>query len=308
MIIVTPYLVRPVSRPDRACRPTAIARRPTSSACLGRPELQRPARAVPAGSPRSSGPRSAAASAAPAPAAGRRASPGVQAVIRRLHQEGCRRCASQVSHFVARSPSALGRLQPYGRRRRPTRGVAAVNVAGRRARRLCVRRCRLRADRCRRPSSGRLDGWFAALGLGYGDRIYVDGALRRRGAATTSPGSRPTTACCSATARRSPPAPSSPGTVRVVVSRTARERPGLPELERPVAAQLRQPDDAELRLRGELATSPRWSPIPRTWSTAARAAASAMRTTATKAIGVYRKAAADRRQGPAGHQHQEGGN
>ena len=66
-----------------------------------------------------------------------------------------------------------------------------------------------------------------------------------------------------------------PGTVRVVVSRTARQRPELPELERPVAAQFRQPHDVQLRLRGERATWPRWSPIPRTWSTAAKAAASA---------------------------------
>jgi pilus assembly protein CpaD len=73
----------------------------------------------------------------------------------------------------------------------------------------------------------RLDGWFRGLGLGYGDRIYVDGDYA--GAAASS---------VAQVAGRfgmmvSPGAPVTagsvqPGTVRVVVSRTRASVPGCP--------------------------------------------------------------------------------
>jgi pilus assembly protein CpaD len=80
----------------------------------------------------------------------------------------------------------------------------------------------------------RLDSWFAGLGLGYGDLVYVDGAYA--GEARTdvarvagkyglllSPGA-PVTA-----------GPIQPGSVRVVVSRTRASMPGCPNWDRPAS-------------------------------------------------------------------------
>ena len=77
----------------------------------------------------------------------------------------------------------------------------------------------------------RLDGWFRGLGLGYGDRIYVDGDYAGAAAADVaqvagrygmmvSPGA-PVTA-----------GGIQPGTVRVVVSRTRASVPGCPNWDR----------------------------------------------------------------------------
>ena len=80
----------------------------------------------------------------------------------------------------------------------------------------------------------RLDGWFKGLGLGYGDRIYVDGEYA--GGAADS---------VARVAGRygmmvSPGAPVTggtilPGTARVVVSRTRASVPGCPNWDRPAS-------------------------------------------------------------------------
>ena len=110
----------------------------------------------------------------------------------------------------------------------------------------------------------RLNGWFQGLGLGYGDTVYVDGAYadaaRGQVAAVAGHYGMLVSAGAPVTAGAGP-AGHGP---RRRQPHAAPSVPGLPELERPVAAQLRQPLDVELRLRRELATSPRWSPIPRT--------------------------------------------
>ena len=86
VIVVTPYLVRPVSAPDRAADRRLSRARPTPSAMLGRPDLHGPARAARA----DRGPRRPS----PAPAHQRRAGrrigrrSGLQAVTRQLHEEG----------------------------------------------------------------------------------------------------------------------------------------------------------------------------------------------------------------------------
>jgi pilus assembly protein CpaD len=80
----------------------------------------------------------------------------------------------------------------------------------------------------------RLDGWFKGLGLGYGDRIYVDGeyagdaadAIARvagRYGMMVSPGAPVTGGTIL------------PGTARVVVSRTRASVPGCPNWDRPAA-------------------------------------------------------------------------
>lgn len=83
------------------------------------------------------------------------------------------------------------------------------------------------------PSSeeARLEGWFHGLGLGYGDRIYVDGdyagaaagdvaRVAGRYGMMVSAGSPVTTGSVQ------------PGTVRVVVSRTRASVPGCPNWDR----------------------------------------------------------------------------
>ena len=83
------------------------------------------------------------------------------------------------------------------------------------------------------PGEGeRLNAWFAGLGLGYGDSVYVDGAYSGGATAQVAqvagrygllvqPGA-PVTAGLVA-----------PGTVRVVVSRRRAEVPGCPNWDRP---------------------------------------------------------------------------
>lgn len=80
----------------------------------------------------------------------------------------------------------------------------------------------------------RLDGWFAGLGLGYGDRVYVDGDYARGAGADVarvagrygmmvSAGSPVTAGALQ------------PGMVRVVVSRTRATVPGCPNWDRPAS-------------------------------------------------------------------------
>jgi pilus assembly protein CpaD len=79
----------------------------------------------------------------------------------------------------------------------------------------------------------RLDGWFQGLGLGYGDRVYVDGgeapahhqiaAIAGRYGMLVSPGVPVTAGTVQ------------PGSVRVVVARRRAEVPGCPNWTRPAA-------------------------------------------------------------------------
>lgn len=77
----------------------------------------------------------------------------------------------------------------------------------------------------------RLDGWFRGLGLGYGDRIYIDGAYA---GAAASDVARVAGRYGLMVSAGSPVTAGSvqPGTVRVVVSRTRASVPGCPNWDR----------------------------------------------------------------------------
>ena len=120
-------------------------------------------------------------------------------------------------------------------------------------------RARPRIERRQRLSAGRAGSGSppgsTRSAPRYGDRIYdrrAGAAIRTSPPATTSPGSRPITACRSATARRSPNGEVPPGTVRVVASRATRERRraartgAIPASNSPVR------DRLQLRLRDQL--------------------------------------------------------
>ena len=113
----------------------------------------------------------------------------------------------------------------------PARGVEPVNVP-------VVTRSDFAFDAAAPDGSlpaserARLDAWFGALGLGYGDRVYVSGpyAEAARGDVAMvagqyglllSPGSPVVSG------------PVNPGTVRVVVSRTTATLPGCPNWSEP---------------------------------------------------------------------------
>ena len=113
----------------------------------------------------------------------------------------------------------------------PDRGVAAINAP-------VVSRANYALDLAAPggmldPSeAARLEGWFAGLGLAYGDTIYVDAAQAEMARADVArvagnyglmvaPGAPVTTG------------PVAPGTVRVVVSRTEASVPGCPNWSRP---------------------------------------------------------------------------
>ena len=115
----------------------------------------------------------------------------------------------------------------------PTRGLTAVNQP-------VVSRSDLAIDVAAPdgslPSSeeARLDGWFRGLGLGFGDRIYVDGdyaggatadvaRIAGRYGMMVSTGAPVTGGTVQ------------PGTVRVVVSRTRASVPGCPNWDRPAS-------------------------------------------------------------------------
>ena len=176
----------------------------------------------------------------------------------------------------------------------PSRGVAAVNVP-----------VLTRADyvfdaaapdgSLSPAESARLDGWFRSLDLGYGDSIYVDGAyagaarddvaqVAGRYGLLVSDGAPVTAGAVQ------------PGTVRVVVSRDARHGAELPQLERAVAAQFRQSQHVQLRLRGEQ-QSGRDGRQPRRPDPRPRRQRRRRPATATKAVQSYRNAAPTGQQG-----------
>lgn len=77
----------------------------------------------------------------------------------------------------------------------------------------------------------RLDGWFRGLGLGYGDRIYVDGDY----AGTAASGVASVAGRYGLMVSAGSPVTAGsvqPGTVRVVVSRTRASVPGCPNWDR----------------------------------------------------------------------------
>ena len=80
--------------------------------------------------------------------------------------------------------------------------------------------------------AGRLDGWFAGMGLHYGDTIYVDGPYADGARAQVVEIAGRYGMMVSAGAPVTPGAVA-PGTVRVVVSRTVASVPDCPNWERP---------------------------------------------------------------------------
>ena len=72
-----------------------------------------------------------------------------------------------------------------------------------------------------------------ALDLGYGDHVYVDGGYAPAARAQVAADRRPLRHACHPPARRSRPALSQPGSVRVVVSSPPRRSAQLPQLEPP---------------------------------------------------------------------------
>ena len=136
----------------------------------------------------------------------------------------------RTSMIIALMASALAAPAVAGRDD-PARGVEAVNVP-------VVTRADFAFDAVAPdgtlPASerARLDAWFAALGLGYGDRVYVSGpyAEGARGDVAmvagqygllVSPGSPVIAGAVN------------PGTVRVIVSRTTASLPGCPNWREP---------------------------------------------------------------------------
>ena len=146
--------------------------------------------------------------------------------------------------------------------------------------------------------AARLDGWFRSLHLGYGDSIYVDGAYadaaRDDVARVAGHYGLLLSNGAPVTAGRGPAGHRSAWSSAA----TRAEVPNCPNWSDAVAAQLRQPQHVQLRLRGELATSRRWSPIPRTWSTAAKASGVVDAATATQ--GGRSRTATPRRPGKKG--------
>jgi len=80
--------------------------------------------------------------------------------------------------------------------------------------------------------AARLDGWFAGMGLRYGDVIYVDGPYADGARAQVADIAGRYGMMVSAGAPVTPGAVA-PGTVRVVVSRTVASVPDCPNWERP---------------------------------------------------------------------------
>jgi pilus assembly protein CpaD len=89
---------------------------------------------------------------------------------------------------------------------------------------------------------GRLRGWFATLGLGYGDRIFVEDPYGRTAAATDV--ARVTSEFGLLVSEGAPvtPGPLQPGTVRVIVSRSTATVPGCPALDNGISASLTSPN------------------------------------------------------------------
>ena len=208
MIIVTPYLVRPVS--GQLALPTDGYRAPTDASGCSE------ARPTPALGPAAGRPSGARVGAGPPPRRGSSCDP-------RASSEGSNMRFEHPAR--ARSRSARRRLRPPAATTSPTAGWKSVNVP-------VVTRTDYVFDAAAPDGSlgpskrpGSTPG--SALDLGYGDSIYVDGAYAGCGARATSPASPAATACWSAR-RAGHRRRGAPGTVRVVVSRTRASVPDCP--------------------------------------------------------------------------------
>ena len=113
----------------------------------------------------------------------------------------------------------------------PDRGVEAVNVPVLQ-RSMYVFDAAAPGGYLAPSESARLDGWFRSLNLGYGDEVYVDGmdAAAARGDVERVAGQYGMLVSSGAPVTAGAV---SPGTVRVVVSRTEATVPGCPNWERP---------------------------------------------------------------------------
>ncbi|MFL6856786.1 MAG: CpaD family pilus assembly protein [Allosphingosinicella sp.] len=89
---------------------------------------------------------------------------------------------------------------------------------------------------------GRLRGWFATLGLGYGDRIFVEDPYGRSGAATDVAQVTSEFGLLLSEGAPVTPGPIPAGTVRVIVSRSTATVPGCPALDRGISASLTSPN------------------------------------------------------------------
>ena len=240
VIIVTPYLVRPVSGSWRL--PADGYRAPTDAQLISKARLSTAAA------------RCHAPTAVPAVGHRRR----LQSPLRgsscdpRFYQEGCND-AFQIPPRCCREQRPAG-CASAGGRDLPDRGIAAVNVPVVTTRRLCVRRgCSGRSAwlRAKPPAQRLVPGPRPRLRRFdlYRWRLR---AMPRASRLRESPAS---TACWSATARPSPPAPSSPersgSWSRAAAPKCPAARTGAS-----IPAELRQPHHVQLRLRGESATSP----------------------------------------------------
>jgi len=113
----------------------------------------------------------------------------------------------------------------------PDRGVEAVNVPVLQ-RSMYVFDAAAPGGYLAPSESARLDGWFRSLNLGYGDEVYVDGmdAVAARGDVERVAGQYGMLVSSGAPVTAGAV---SPGTVRIVVSRTEATVPGCPNWERP---------------------------------------------------------------------------
>jgi pilus assembly protein CpaD len=106
----------------------------------------------------------------------------------------------------------------------PDRGLAAVNVP-------VVARADYAFDASAPGGAlapgeaARLNAWFAGLGLGYGDSIYVDGPYEARADVAQVAGNYGLMVAAGAPITTGPVAP---GAIRVIVSRTRASVPGCP--------------------------------------------------------------------------------
>jgi pilus assembly protein CpaD len=226
VIIVTPYLVRPVN--GQLATPVDGYRTPHDGTAILEGQTFNGV----------SGPRPArCGTRRPGLSAGapvlrrlrrRRARPRLQAVIASKDKD---RDHDEQAFLPAPRLAALAGCQVHRGEDRPARGLAAGQRAGGQPRRLCVRRG-APGGSLAATEAARLDGWFRGLELGYGDVVSVDGAdaaSARADVARVAGRYGLLVSRRRSGHRRRDPA----GRVRVVVSRTRASVPGCPNWSRP---------------------------------------------------------------------------
>ena len=193
VIIVTPYLVRPVSGTLAAADATAIAPRPTPRASGKARRYSSQGRLSGSGS--GSGARLRRRR-------GRR-NPGVQAVIRRFIRKDATMASKSALLLVAAALSGCAYKPGTG----SGSGRRSGQRAGRQPRGLCVRRsCSERLARSRRKQPGSTPGSAASTFATATASTSTVAPIQRPRASQVARDRRPATACWSPRALRSPPA------------------------------------------------------------------------------------------------------